>query len=225
MATPLNLRPAEETSEAPAGGRQKALVLAVVAGLSVFLVAPLAALAGRSFAPGDPLAYYRELFVNRTSSIFYVPPGVAIRNSVFFALLTVGMALAIGLITAYLLARGRGRLARILDPIVLLPLGTSAVTLGFGYILAMGHAPLDLRASPVLVPIAHTLVAFPFVVRTLLPALRGLNPALARGRGRRLALRPGRSGARWSCRSSAAPCWSARFSPSPSAWASSAPRC
>jgi len=48
--------------------------------------------------------------------------------------------------------------------------------LGFGYILALGRPPLNLRTSPVLVPIAHTLVAFPFVVRTLLPALRGLNP-------------------------------------------------
>ncbi len=59
---------------------------------------------------------------------------------------------------------------------MLLPLGTSAVTLGFGYMLALGQPPLDLRASPVLVPIAHTLVAFPFVVRAVVPALRGLNP-------------------------------------------------
>ena len=40
----------------------------------------------------------------------------------------------------------------------------------------MGQPPLNLRASPVLVPIAHTLVAFPFVVRTLLPVMRGINP-------------------------------------------------
>ena len=59
---------------------------------------------------------------------------------------------------------------------MLLPLGTSAVTLGFGYVLALGRPPLNLLAWPLLVPIAHTLVAFPFVVRTLLPVLRGLNP-------------------------------------------------
>ena len=34
---------------------------------------------------------------------------------------------------------------------VLLPLGASAVTLGFGYLLAFGRQPLDLRASPALV--------------------------------------------------------------------------
>ena len=59
---------------------------------------------------------------------------------------------------------------------VLLPLGASAVTLGFGYLLAFGRPPLDLRASPLLIPIAHTLVAFPFVVRAVLPMMRGLNP-------------------------------------------------
>jgi thiamine transport system permease protein len=82
----------------------------------------------------------------------------------------------IGTITAFLLVRRQGWMGKALDPVVLLPLGTSAVTLGFGYLLALGRPPLDLRASPVLVPIAHTLVAFPFVVRALLPALRGLNP-------------------------------------------------
>jgi thiamine transport system permease protein len=58
----------------------------------------------------------------------------------------------------------------------MLPLGTSAVTLGFGYIVALDQPPLNFRASPVLLPLAHTLVAFPFVVRSLLPALRGMNP-------------------------------------------------
>jgi thiamine transport system permease protein len=63
-----------------------------------------------------------------------------------------------------------------LDPLFMLPLGTSAVTLGFGYIIALNRPPLNLRASPLLLPLAHTLVAFPFVVRSLLPAMRGMNP-------------------------------------------------
>jgi thiamine transport system permease protein len=35
-----------------------------------------------------------------------------------------------------------------------------------------------LRASPLLVPIAHTLVAFPFVVRSLAPALQSIRPQI-----------------------------------------------
>ena len=60
----------------------------------------------------------------------------------------------------------------------MLPLGTSAVTLGLGFIVALDKPPLDLRASWLLVPLAHTLVAFPFVVRNLAPALRSIQPRL-----------------------------------------------
>lgn len=61
-----------------------------------------------------------------------------------------------------------------LDALLMLPLGVSAVTLGFGYIVALGR----LRTSPWLVPLAHTLIAFPFVVRSVLPVLRGIQPNL-----------------------------------------------
>jgi thiamine transport system permease protein len=67
---------------------------------------------------------------------------------------------------------------RLFDPLLMLPLGTSAVTLGLGFIVALDTPPLDLRASPLLVPLAHTLVAFPFVVRSLAPALRSIRPRL-----------------------------------------------
>jgi len=60
----------------------------------------------------------------------------------------------------------------------MLPLGASAVTLGFGFIVALDKPPLNLRTSIWLVPIAHTLVAFPFVVRTILPILRSIQPHL-----------------------------------------------
>jgi thiamine transport system permease protein len=65
----------------------------------------------------------------------------------------------------------------------MLPLGTSAVTLGLGFIVALDQPPLDLRASPLLIPIAHTLVAFPFVVRSLTPALRSIRPRLRQAAG------------------------------------------
>ena len=60
----------------------------------------------------------------------------------------------------------------------MLPLGTSAVTLGFGYIVAFSEPPLEWRASAWLVPFAHALLALPFVVRTLTPTLRSIDPHL-----------------------------------------------
>lgn len=149
-------------------------VLIVSIGL---LLLPLLTLAWRSFTLGQEgwtWRYYQELTINRRQSAFFVEPIVAVRNSLFFALATMTLSLFLGVISAYLLARPRGWLTAVLDPLFLLPLGTSAVTLGFGYIVAMG----SWRTSLLLTPVAHTLIAMPFVIRTFLPALRTIDPRL-----------------------------------------------
>ena len=92
---------------------------------------------------------------------------------------TVILALIIGLPAAWTLSQDKkSRINRLIDPILMLPLGTSAVTLGLGFIVTLDTPPLDLRASPLLIPIAHTLVAFPFVIRSLTPALQSVQPKL-----------------------------------------------
>jgi thiamine transport system permease protein len=164
-------------SRRPTNWRQWALVSGALLVTAVGLLAPLAALAVRSFTLGDQgftLIYYQALTENPRQSAFFAPPITAIANSLLYALATLAISLPLGVISAYMLAQPRSRTAAVLDPLLLLPLGTSAVTLGFGYIVAMG----PLRASPWLTPIAHSLIALPFVVRTLLPARRALDQRL-----------------------------------------------
>ncbi len=125
--------------------------------------------------------YYNELFVNRRDSIFYVPPFDALGNSLGYAALTVILSLVLGFPAAAALARP-GRLERLLDPFLMLPLGASAVTLGLGLIITF-NKPLFasqflLLSSPLLVPIAHTIIALPFVIRTLQPALASIPDRL-----------------------------------------------
>lgn len=179
-ARPLKLRPRRTTQRRPATWRERALVGGNVVFMAALLLTPLLALAERSLwtGRGYALTNYGELFVNRRGSVFFVPPVEAVRNSLFFAALTVGLALVLGVIGAYSLAEWGSRVSRWLDPVFMLPLGTSAVTLGFGYIIALDRPPLNLRTSPLLIPLAHTLVAFPFVVRAVLPVLRGIHPHL-----------------------------------------------
>ncbi len=173
----LDLRPQTTTARhAKTMGERWSLGL----GLALFLLillAPLLALAIRSVTLGDDLftlQFYRELGINRRQSAFFVAPWVAIVNSLWIAASSMLLSLLLGVISTYLLAQRRSWVSALLDPFFLLPLGTSAVTLGFGYIISMGA----LRTSPVLTPIAHTLIATPFVVRTLLPALRRIDPRL-----------------------------------------------
>jgi thiamine transport system permease protein len=63
----------------------------------------------------------------------------------------------------------------VFDGVFMLPLGVSAVTLGFGYLVTLDQPPLDLRSSPWLVPIAQAMVALPLVVRTVAPVLRAVD--------------------------------------------------
>ena len=121
--------------------------------------------------------YYTELLINRNDSIFYVPPFAAIGNSLGYAALTVVLSLIIGFPVASALTHP-GRLERLLDPLLMLPLGASAVTLGLGFIVTFNRPPLSLVTSPLLVPLAHTLIALPFVIRSLQPALASIPDRL-----------------------------------------------
>jgi len=171
---------ARQVTRRPKNCREWALVVGNVVFMTVILLVPLGALVIRSFSgeEGFTSQYYQQLTINTRNSVLFVPPAQAIGNSILFAIFTTVLALILGLITAYLLSRSTGGLTDILDPLFMLPLATSAVTLGFGYIIALDEPPLNLRASPVLIPLAHTLVAMPFVVRSALPALRAIAPSL-----------------------------------------------
>ncbi|MBZ0301242.1 MAG: iron ABC transporter permease [Anaerolineae bacterium] len=188
---PLDLQSTRQVARPPRTRHERWLVRGTVVVMLVLLFAPLGALAIRSVmgTEGFTLRYYQELGMNARRSVLFVPPIQSIGNSLAFALATTVMAVTLGMLTAYLLGRNPTRWARWLDPVFMLPLATSAVTLGFGFILALDEPPLNLRTSPVLIPIAHTLVAMPFVVRSVLPALHSI-PASLLDSGRTLGAAP-----------------------------------
>lgn len=68
------------------------------------------------------------------------------------------------------------RWGRLVALFAIIPLGISAATLGLGMLLTYGRPPLDLRATGLLIPLAHSLVAIPLVVAVMAPALRGIDP-------------------------------------------------
>ena len=166
--------------------QERVFVFTVVCVLITFFLLPLISLPIRSITrleadrgqrgavqDGFTTDYYRELFINRRGSLFYVPPIEAARNSLVYAGLTVLLSLMLGYPAAYALAKP-DRLEKFLDPLIMLPLGASAVMLGLGFIITFGRS----LASPWFVPLAHTLVALPFVIRTLQPALASIPERL-----------------------------------------------
>ncbi len=171
---------ATHIARAPKTAARKAFVFGNVMVMAALLFTPLLVLVLRSFSSADGFttAYYQQLTENTRQSVLFVPPIEAVGNSLVFALATTVLAVLMGLTTAQVIARRDSRVGALLDPLFMLPLATSAVTLGFGYIIALDEPPLNLRTSPVLIVLAHTLVAMPFVVRSVLPTMRSIPPSL-----------------------------------------------
>ncbi|WP_318241554.1 ABC transporter permease [Cellulomonas avistercoris] len=106
--------------------------------------------------------------------------GTSVRTAVDATMI----ALVVGGLVALVVSRRPRRAAARravagLDALFMLPLGVSAVTVGFGFLVSMDAPlglPVDLRTSPVLVAVAQAVVAVPLVVRTVLPVLRAVDP-------------------------------------------------
>jgi thiamine transport system permease protein len=110
-----------------------------------------------------------------------VPVTEALANSWRVAVDATVLAMTLGVLVSVVVSRtGRTlterRVLATLDSAFMLPLGVSAVTLGFGFLITLDRPPLDLRSSTVLVPVAQAMVALPLVVRTLVPVLRSIDP-------------------------------------------------
>lgn len=178
-AVSLNLKPQEATIRR--GIRITDRLFIIGMGLLVIaMLSPLIALVVRSltFEGGYATTQIGNLFSNERGSYFYLSPLMIIWNSLRFAFATVVISLTLGTIVSYFLTGSKKRGRSIRDAIFMLPLGVSAVTLGFGYIIALSRPPVDIRGSWIILVIAHSLVAYPFVIRSLLPVLQGFAPNL-----------------------------------------------
>jgi thiamine transport system permease protein len=175
--TALRLVDASGTARRPRGAGEWGLLAGVLATIAVLLVLPLAVLVQRSLDAPD-FGYYRAL-THSDGGVFLVAPIEAVGNSLEYALAATAIAVVVGgLAAAALTRRDAGRFVRGFDALLMLPLGVSAVTVGFGFLISLDEPPLDLRQSWILVPLAQALVGVPFVVRTMLPVLRAVDHRL-----------------------------------------------
>ncbi len=179
------------TPAAPARPRRHDLPALVATGLVLLAVAvPIATLVVGSLRREGSwtLVHYRALQGSGDDAgaegvgggLLRVPVTEALTNSLRIAVDATWMALLLGMLVAVVVtrrthSRTEARVRSAFDGIFMLPLGVSAVTLGFGFLITLDDPPLDLRSSPLLVPIAQALVALPLVLRLLVPVLLGID--------------------------------------------------
>jgi thiamine transport system permease protein len=178
--------------------RQPAHVVALIFTVLItgaLILYPLGTLLARSLQDGVgnwTRANYQNLLGGPTSafsasitSLGLTPLVSALLMSLRTALLSAAIALVIGVAISLVLSRrpthrGLKKAQTGFDAFVMLPLGVSAVTVGFGFLITATR-PLfgvDLRTSGLLIPLAQAVVAIPLVVRTLLPVLRAIDPRM-----------------------------------------------
>lgn len=166
-------------ARAPQRPSERAFLWGSLMVLALLLGLPLATLVERSLRTPDGWGtrWYSMLF-DPDATVLGVAGIEAVRNSLVFAAIATVVAVTVGILASIVVSRGRGAVGRAFDVALVLPLGVSAVTVGFGFLISLDTPPLDLRNSPILVPMAQALVAVPFVVRVLLPVLWSIDQRL-----------------------------------------------
>ena len=180
LAVQQHLAAAGTTARRPRPGRERLVVAGILVATAVFMLTPLLVLVERALAGPDGYgveAFAALLREDPRTRLAAAPIG-AVVDSLLFAVATTLLAGSLGLLAAAVVGYRRGWLSRSMDALFMLPLGTSAVIVGFGFLVALDTPPIDLRTSILLIPIAHSLIALPFVMRAVVPVIRSIDDRL-----------------------------------------------
>jgi len=160
--------------------------------LTFLILAPLAAVIINSFrkkgAPGSEaqwtLEWYRQI-LGLSSSRFgsAAASGKALITSLLFAGSSVVIGVPFSMGVSYILARKKVAGSRIIQTLLMLPMGISPIILGLGYLRIIQSLPRGFSAQSIAIVCAHIIMALPFMMRILSSRIRGLdlNLSLAAG--------------------------------------------
>lgn len=180
-AQPTGARPLGNL-RSPSTTAQRWLTGITALATALVVVVPLVVLLTRSMRPsiaGWSLDAWRAVFgrASTTGRPTVDAPWESLLASLRIGIVATLIAATVGTLAACAVAGAR-RGGRLLDTGLMLPLGTSAVTVGFGLLITLDTPPFDLRGTWIMIPLGQALVALPFVVRVVLPALRSVDPGL-----------------------------------------------
>ncbi|MDP6964898.1 MAG: iron ABC transporter permease [Acidimicrobiales bacterium] len=133
---------------------------------------PIFILLERSLNHGNSNIFAFFTGLTKQTNVIPITPISSLWNSLHFALLAALIAVLIGILTSIVVVRGSKILSTFLNVSASIPLGVSAVTIGFGIFLAFNGPLADLRSSQWMIPILHALLGVPFVVRSVVPSMR-----------------------------------------------------
>lgn len=162
----------------------KLLLWFYVLGSVLVFIGPMLAIIADSFWEDTPtggrwtLRWYAYIFTPNYEALLGDSPMQAILNSISFGLGATAIAVPLGLILAYVIARLRWAGRRLFDTLLMAPLATSSIVVAFALLRAFNAPPMRLVGTATAVILAHAVIIFPFVVRALVPILESLDQRL-----------------------------------------------
>ncbi len=121
------------------------------------------------------LRWYSYIFAPDYEALLGDSPLQAIFNSIGFGVAATLIALPMGMVFAYVIARLRWRGQRLFDALLMAPLATSSIVVAFALLQTFNAPPLRLVGTASAVIIAHAVIIFPFIVRALVPVWENLD--------------------------------------------------
>lgn len=143
--------------------------------VAAFLVLPSLVVIPLSFSTSMFLEFPPPGYSTKWFGEFFADPQWrdALVRSLIVAACTACIAVPVGITASFGLLRTRGRAGRWLEPLVMLPMMIPVVISGFGmYVLSLRF---DMGGSILLVVLAHSVLALPFVVVTVTASLRSFD--------------------------------------------------
>jgi thiamine transport system permease protein len=122
--------------------------------------------------------HWYRMILDASTSPAGVGPVDSIINSLFFAFMTVVIAVPLGTAMAYALHGKDFRGKNVLGAIFMLPLGISAITLALGLLRGYSSGWLVLNGRWYGIVIAHAILSYPFVMRSVSSTLKRFDPHL-----------------------------------------------
>ncbi|MFN8016185.1 MAG: iron ABC transporter permease [Acidimicrobiia bacterium] len=159
-------------------------VLALLGSISIFLfvLVPIITLFISSIKYGNKFSF----FAWKHLQPYEVRPGItngissitSLITSLKITLIALCLSIFIGLLATLIIYKTKF-MSKIVEPLYMLPLGVSAVTLGLGILITFSSSPFNWRSNWIFIPISHSLIAIPFFIRTMLPALNAKSKDLS----------------------------------------------
>lgn len=147
---------------------------------AIFFLGPIVSILADSLRAGGGWTFsnYCELLSLSYSPFLGSSPLHTVLNSFLIAGISTLIALPVGTAVAWFAVRSRLPGKRIIEAILMAPLAVSSVAIGFAVLRGLSGSPLHLGGTLLAIALAHGILMYPFVVRSLRPVLEGLDVGL-----------------------------------------------